>query len=347
MAEQLVRSPAKEAAALPSRQPGYYVPGTTEVAGYSLHKVSGGKYELREPFEYVDPHGRSYIVPRSGKLGTDLASIPAFASWLVPKDGRHTQAALLHDAMIVDAGKGEVQDYIGPPVKDDEEADRIFREGMQTSGVPFVRRWMIWTAVAMRSLWMCRCPSQRVRLLVSVPLFAIFGLFALPDVLAFPQYGSLAGQLWAVVGLVVVGAGVLAWKRWPAKPFSVAVAVALLAGLLAVLLMLPDRLPERFPSLLPDVHQDGAGLQWNGWDLDDPENDDPMFPVPIQALTFLAMLGLGAGLNAILLIPRPRLGALLAVLLGLLAFPLYFVLVATGVYWALEGIGLGVKRLRR
>ena len=346
MAAQRLRSPAEEAASPPNRQPGYYVPGTAEVAGYTLHKVPGGQYELREPFEYVDPHGKSYIVPRSGKLGTDLASIPAFASWLIPKDGRHTQAALLHDAMIVDAAKGEVPDYIGPPVKDDEEADRIFREGMQASGVPFVRRWMIWTAVAMRSLWMSRGPWHKVRLLVSVPLFAIFGLFALPDVLAFPQYGSLAGQLWAVGGLVVVGAGILAWKRWPAKPRSVAVALALLGAILAVLLMLPDRLPDRFPSLLPDVHQDGAGLEWNGWDLDRSENDDPMFPVPIQALTFLAMLGLGAGLNAILLIPRPRLGALLAVLLGLLAFPLYFVLVATGVYWAVEGIGLGVKRLR-
>ena len=346
MAEQLLRSPAEEAAPLPRREPGYYVPGTTEVAGYTLHSVPGGQYELREPFEYVDRHGQSYIVPRSGKLGTDLASIPAFASWLIPKDGRHTQPALLHDAMIVDAAKNEVQDYIGPEVKDDEEADRIFREGMQASGVPFVRRWMIWTAVAMRSLWMCRRPWHRIRLLVSVPLFAIFGLFALPDVLAFPQYGSLAGQLWAVGGLVVVGGGILAWKRWPAKPFSVGIGVALLGAMFAVLLILPDTLPDRFPSLLPDVHEDGAGLEWNGWDLDRAENDDPMSPVPFQALTFLAVLGIGAGLNAILLIPRPRLGALLAILLGLLAFPLFFVLVATGVYWAIEGIGLGAKRLR-
>ena len=345
MAEQLLRRPAGEAAPLPSRQSGYYVPGTTEVAGYTLHKVPGGKYELREPFEYVDPHGQSYIVPRSAKLGTDLASIPAFASWLVPKDGSHTQAALLHDAMIVDSSKEEVQDYIGMPVND-EEADRIFREGMHASGVPFVRRWMIWTAVAMRSLWMCRRPWHRVRLLLSVPLFAIFGLFALPDVLAFPQYGSLAGQLWAVGVLVVVGAGILAWKRWPAKPFSVGVGVALLGVMFTALLMLPGTLPDRFPSLLPDVHQDGAGLEWNGWDLHRAENDDPMSPVPFQALTFLAMLGLGAGLNAILLIPRPRLGALLAVLLGLLAFPIFFVLVATGVYWVVEGIGLGAKRLR-
>jgi hypothetical protein len=143
-----------------------------------------------------------------------------------------------------------------------------------------------------------------------------------------------------------VGAGVLAWKRWPAKPVSVLIGVALLGAMFAALLMLPDTLPERLPSLLPDVHQDGAGLEWNGWDLNRDVNDDPMSPLPIQALTFLAMLGVGAGVNAVLLIPRPRLGALLAVLLGLLAFPVFFVLVATGVYWAVEGIGLGIKRLR-
>jgi hypothetical protein len=34
---------------------------------------------------------------------TDLASIPFFATWLVPRDGKHTPAALLHDSLYADA----------------------------------------------------------------------------------------------------------------------------------------------------------------------------------------------------------------------------------------------------
>lgn len=43
-----------------------------------------------ESFEYVDADGRWYRVPESAE--TDLASIPNFLTWLVPRDGVYTPA---------------------------------------------------------------------------------------------------------------------------------------------------------------------------------------------------------------------------------------------------------------
>ena len=51
--------------------------------------------------EYVDKLGIWYRLPADVEHNTtDLASIPPFLTWLIPKDGTHTPAALLHDAII-------------------------------------------------------------------------------------------------------------------------------------------------------------------------------------------------------------------------------------------------------
>lgn len=63
----------------------------------------------------------------------------------------------------------------------------------------------------------------------------------------------------------------------------------------------------------------------------------------MQAAVFLGILAAGACVTALLLWPRRLLGLSFPVLLGLLAFPLFFVLVATGIYWAVEGPGVGRK----
>lgn len=105
-----------------------------------------GTYFLRERFRYKEPTpgGRQFVVPKNpGTWETDLASIPGLATWLVPKDGSHTPAALVHDAMV-----GE-QEYISDDTVSRQEADTIFRQGMQYLGVPLLRRWMMWAAVSM------------------------------------------------------------------------------------------------------------------------------------------------------------------------------------------------------
>jgi len=77
---------------------------------------------------------------------TDLASIPRFMRWFETAYGLHTLAAIIHDNLIV-------KEPNGGALKDDTLSDRFFREMMSAVGVKWLKRWIIWSAVALRSRW--------------------------------------------------------------------------------------------------------------------------------------------------------------------------------------------------
>lgn len=117
-----------------------------------------GCYALCEPFVYQEPKGkeRSFTVPKridldpdtKDRFETDLATIPFFATWLVPRDGRHTPAALLHDALLL--RRFEMPD--GTSTIDHHDADRVFRVAMQFLKVTPLRRWLMWAGVSIGTL---------------------------------------------------------------------------------------------------------------------------------------------------------------------------------------------------
>lgn len=77
---------------------------------------------------------------------TDLASIPRYMRWFESSYGAHTLAAIIHDNLIVDQPNNGA-------LHSDTLSDRFFREMMKTAGVPWLKRWIIWAAVALRSRW--------------------------------------------------------------------------------------------------------------------------------------------------------------------------------------------------
>lgn len=146
---------------LPSwrRLPRFRKGDTNLDAVYVLRRVDQKNYALQERFRYVEPgdDGRTFTVPRDVlDFRTDLASVPGVLTWLVPKDGTHTPAALLHDALVpspdrpMDYVARRNDDPYGPalPPVDRVEADHIFRTTMAHLGVPFLRRWIMWSAVS-------------------------------------------------------------------------------------------------------------------------------------------------------------------------------------------------------
>ena len=77
---------------------------------------------------------------------SDLASIPRYMRWFESAYGAHTLAAVLHDDLIVDEpNRG--------PLGSDTLSDTFFREMMKSAGVPWLKRWIMWAAVALRSRW--------------------------------------------------------------------------------------------------------------------------------------------------------------------------------------------------
>ncbi|MGY1828366.1 DUF1353 domain-containing protein [Blastococcus sp. SYSU DS0541] len=65
--------------------------------------------------------------------------MPRVVVWLVPRFGRCTAAAILHDWLVT---AGIASGAVSP-----READGIFRRVLRESGVPVLRRWLMWCAV--------------------------------------------------------------------------------------------------------------------------------------------------------------------------------------------------------
>lgn len=87
---------------------------------------------LLEPLEYKGRY-QSFTIPKGFK--TDFATVPLVLTWLVPRYGLYTKAAILHDYLY------------DTKVVNKADADGIFRRVMRELGVSFLRRWMMWAAV--------------------------------------------------------------------------------------------------------------------------------------------------------------------------------------------------------
>jgi hypothetical protein len=167
---------------------------------------------------------------------TDLASIPRYMRWFESPYGAHTLAAILHDDLIVDEPNAG-------PLRDDALSDRFFREMMKSAGVPWLKRWIMWSAVALRTRWAVggiRRLSVLVWLVLSATGITSFGwavgsatfgwddpvdtwallvvALVLPFVAAFlwgKQYGAgivaAIAALWILPAAALAGLGYLAY----------------------------------------------------------------------------------------------------------------------------------------
>lgn len=141
----------------------------------SLSQRDGGTFELHSAIRYTGLTGledenidadvleriRVLAPTKDRPIYTDLASVPGPARWFVGTYGEHTPAVIIHDELI--------------PARDDlpgvteVHADRYLRFMLQDVGVRFLKRWIMWSAVAMRSRWVA---SAWKRALVIVWLLA-------------------------------------------------------------------------------------------------------------------------------------------------------------------------------
>ena len=92
-----------------------------------------GEWLLETPLYYVTPAGDDIIVPPG--FVTDLASIPQIFHSVVPVNGMHRAAAIVHDWL-----------YVTQPCTR-AEADRVFLDAMADLGVRLTQRWVMYAAV--------------------------------------------------------------------------------------------------------------------------------------------------------------------------------------------------------
>lgn len=206
---------------------------------YRLERVSATSFRLLEQFRYEHPAtGTVFTIPdiveiptddpvlqRWGPFTSDLASVPTPFMWLVPPNGVHTPAALVHDALVLAPGE-PARHLPADVVVTREEADTIFRDAMRELGVPVVRRWLMWTAVALATLMASPGRARlawRVAIVVLGVAWVALGALQVLDIfdvhVELPWMGDVPWfeELWrsalVPVGSIVV-VSVLAWRRW-------------------------------------------------------------------------------------------------------------------------------------
>ena len=102
-----------------------------------VRQVGDSNWALVEPLVYRG--NRETFTAPSG-FETDFASVPRALVWLIPRYGRYTKAAILHDYLW--------RTGVVPRV----DANGLFRRVMRELGVPALRRWMMWAAVGLGSV---------------------------------------------------------------------------------------------------------------------------------------------------------------------------------------------------
>jgi hypothetical protein len=246
---------------------GFEVWSDTAPAVVSLRQVDARRFAVGARFRFRQPRVTEKLVVHMGKVGafdtdeqrreaiaaasdygpddslTDLASIPQFLRWFANSYGEHTLAAIIHDRLITSTPNGGC-------LHSDVVADRFFREMLHGCGTPFVKRWVMWTAVALRTRW--KAGGWKRAKVAAWALSSVVGIGGTIWLL-------VAGQPLAAIALgfgLLLVAGVLWGRQWGAAIFA-AIALpwigpaAALALVATAVFWLLDRLARRFDAPFP------------------------------------------------------------------------------------------------
>ncbi|MGD7706131.1 DUF1353 domain-containing protein [Microlunatus sp. Y2014] len=187
-------------------------------ARLELLSVDGHDFHVLRRLGYrSDRHDEVFEYPADlESFRTDMASVPTVFGWLVPRSGAFLPAAVLHDAIT------EPTSYTGPRV-DRTEADAIFRTAMGELGTGVIRRWLMWAAVTMVTMWYAETGRfwRRIALVGTIVVITILGLLATADLVDLitwvPWMGE--GPWWVelvsgAVGAILIPAALsLTWGR--------------------------------------------------------------------------------------------------------------------------------------
>ena len=234
------------------------------------------QFTMARRIAYADRELGELLVPKDlSTFYTDLTSVPAIMTWLVPKTGEHLPATLLHDGLISPPGTGP--DYISTAGKtvNRVQADRILRDAMLDRGTGLVRRWLIWSAVTLGTIFstndlgMSKARIWRYRIamagtllvVVYVGLCATLDLFDAdwPGFVGLPWMGDRAW--WAEI--IGGGAGAITvpfllgftWGQFRVAGWvggitvSLLIHVMLFLGALTLLYQVTERLTKKAPKV--------------------------------------------------------------------------------------------------
>jgi hypothetical protein len=168
-----------------------------------VREVDENTWELVEPLRYSGNRD-TFVVP--AEFRTDFASVPRAFVWLIPSYGRYTKAAILHDFLCNEAAAGRF---------DRDDADGLFRRAMRELGVSFLRRWLMWAAVALATQWIAVRRRQRVSPKRVMQLVVV----GAPALVFFVAPAAIV-TLWLVLFWLLEAVVYVVWRPFTKRPMN-------------------------------------------------------------------------------------------------------------------------------
>jgi len=163
-----------------------------EPGSLTVRRVDANTWSLVDQLVYRGNRQR-FVVPAG--FHTDFATVPRVVTWLVPRFGAYTLAAVLHDWLCTEG--------IRSGAVSSREADGIFRRVMRESGVPVLRRWLMWAGVRWGALadgrrragWLGSAPGVLAISVVAAPVVVPPAVAILPGLAVYGVAEGLASLL--------------------------------------------------------------------------------------------------------------------------------------------------------
>jgi hypothetical protein len=158
-----------------------------------VSRVDANTWSLVDDLVYQGNRER-FVVPAGFR--TDFATVPRVVTWLIPRFGAYTLAAILHDWLVSEG--------IRRGVVTSREADGLFRRVMRESGVPVLRRWLMWAGVRWGALaderrragWPASAPGVLAISVLAAPLVVPPAVVIAPGLLVYGLLERLAAVIW-------------------------------------------------------------------------------------------------------------------------------------------------------
>ena len=161
---------------------------------------------------------------------TDLASVPGPLRWFVGTYGIHTPAVLIHDRLI------PTPKHLDGKMTD-QYADRYLRFMLQDLGMRWLKRWVMWAGVALRTRWAAggvKMLSVLVWIVAALAGMTTFVIAAVNENVGWMIFAAIAIFVFAGLWEKQYGAGIVAGL---AAPWLLPPAVLAVIGL-AIYVML-------------------------------------------------------------------------------------------------------------
>ena len=158
-----------------------------------------------EDYEHITPADIETLreVKPADLRVTDLASVPRLFLWWVNTYGTHTPAALVHDRFI---GPEDVR----PGQVTEQDVDRYFRYMLKALGVGWAARWLMWSAVALRT----RLAGHRKWTAIAWIFLAVAGIaLFLFSLVVLIEYGRAAALPYFATSVLLPLPASLLWGK--------------------------------------------------------------------------------------------------------------------------------------